>query len=95
MRQMMKDMRYRVLCAMMLATAVSISSCEQEPIPTPDEPQIVAPYVEGEVIVKFTAEVADMIAQSEATRGAATRSGGCGRGFGGDRGLSVGARLPD
>ena len=75
MRQMMKDMRYRVLCAMMLATAVSFSSCEQEPIPTPDEPQIVAPYVEGEVIVKFTAEVADMIAQSEATRGAATRSG--------------------
>ena len=56
---------------------MSLSSCVEGeiPEPTPSEPQIVAPYVEGEVIVKFTPQVADMIASVEATRGAATRSG--------------------
>ena len=61
----------------MIAAAVALSSCAEGeiPTPTPSEPQISAPYVEGEVIVKFTPQVADMIAQVEATRGAATRSG--------------------
>lgn len=68
-------MRFRLLYIATLATAVSLASCDEGEIPTPAEPQIVAPYVEGEVLVKFSAEVADMIAQVEATRGAATRSG--------------------
>lgn len=61
----------------MMVAAMSLSSCVEgeSPEPTPSEPQIVAPYVEGEVIVKFTPQVADMIASVEATRGAATRSG--------------------
>ena len=61
----------------MMVAAMSLSSCVEgeNPEPTPSEPQIVAPYVEGEVIVKFTPQVADMIASVEATRGAATRSG--------------------
>lgn len=61
----------------MMVAAMSLSSCVEgeNPAPTPSEPQIVAPYVEGEVIVKFTPQVADMIASVEATRGAATRSG--------------------
>lgn len=69
-------MKYRLLYLTVIAAALLSSCTESEiPAPTPDEPQIVAPYVEGEVIVKFTTEVADMIAQVEATRGAATRSG--------------------
>lgn len=61
----------------MMVAAMSLSSCVEgeNPEPTPSEPQIVAPYIEGEVIVKFTPQVADMIASVEATRGAATRSG--------------------
>lgn len=61
----------------MMVAAMSLSSCVEgeSPEPTPSEPQIVAPYIEGEVIVKFTPQVADMIASVEATRGAATRSG--------------------
>ena len=61
----------------MMVAAMSLSSCVEgeSPEPIPSEPQIVAPYVEGEVIVKFTPQVADMIASVEATRGAATRSG--------------------
>ena len=70
-------MKYRLLYLAMMAAVVSFSSCAEGeiPTPTPSEPQISAPYVEGEVIVKFTPQVADMIAQVEATRGAATRSG--------------------
>lgn len=70
-------MKYRVLYFATLALAILFSACDdgEIPAPTPDEPQIVAPYVEGEVIVKFTAEVADMVATAEATRGAVTRSG--------------------
>ena len=70
-------MKYRVLYLAMMVAAMSLSSCVEgeNPEPTPSEPQIVAPYVEGEVIVKFTPQVADMIASVEATRGAATRSG--------------------
>ena len=70
-------MKYRVLYLAMMVAAMSLSSCVEgeNPAPTPSEPQIVAPYVEGEVIVKFTPQVADMIASVEATRGAATRSG--------------------
>ena len=70
-------MKYRVLYLAMMVAAMSLSSCVEgeSPEPTPSEPQIVAPYVEGEVIVKFTPQVADMIASVEATRGAATRSG--------------------
>ena len=70
-------MKYRVLYLAMMVAAMSLSSCVEGeiPEPTPSEPQIVAPYVEGEVIVKFTPQVADMIASVEATRGAATRSG--------------------
>ena len=70
-------MKYRVLYLAMMVTAMSLSSCVEgeNPEPTPSEPQIVAPYVEGEVIVKFTPQVADMIASVETTRGAATRSG--------------------
>ena len=70
-------MKYRLLYLAMIAAAVALSSCAEGeiPTPTPSEPQISAPYVEGEVIVKFTPQVADMIAQVEATRGAATRSG--------------------
>lgn len=70
-------MKYRVLYLAMMVAAMSLSSCVEgeNPEPTPSEPQIVAPYVEGEVIVKFTPQVADMITSVEATRGAATRSG--------------------
>lgn len=70
-------MKHRLLYLAMMAAAVALSSCAEGeiPTPTPSEPQISAPYVEGEVIVKFTPQVADMIAQVEATRGAATRSG--------------------
>lgn len=70
-------MKYRVLYFATLALAILFSACDdgEIPAPTPDEPQIVAPYVEGEVIVKFTAEVADMVATAEATRGTVTRSG--------------------
>ncbi len=69
-------MKYRLLYLTVIAAALLSSCAEGEiPAPVPDQPQIVAPYVEGEVIVKFTPEVADMIAQVETTRGAATRSG--------------------
>ena len=77
MRKTNKDMKYRFLYGLMLVAALSFVACSDGdvPAPKPVEPQISAPYIEGELLVKFTPEVADMISSVEQTRGAVTRSG--------------------
>ena len=71
---MKMKMKQRILYFLLLLVCVAQVACVKENT-LGDEP-MEKPYAEGELLVKFTPEVADMIAQAEPTRsGAVTRSG--------------------
>lgn len=66
-------MKQRILYGLLLLLCAVQLSCVKEDILTEQGEQ---PYAEGELLVKFTSDVADMIAQAEPTRsGKVTRSG--------------------
>lgn len=66
-------MKQRILYGLLLLLCVAQFSCVKEDITTEQGEQ---PYAEGELLVKFTSDVADMIAEVEPTRsGKTTRSG--------------------
>ena len=70
----MMKMKQRILYFLLLLVCVAQVACVKES-GLGDEP-IEKPFAEGELLVKFTPEVADMIAQVEPTRsGMVTRSG--------------------
>ena len=66
--------KQRLLYGLLLAASLLVMSCSEDNFSvTTDQEQ---PYASGELFVKFTPQVADMIAQMEPTRsGAVTRSG--------------------
>ena len=67
-------MKQRILYCLLLLLCVAQVACVKENIL--GEEQIEKPFAEGELLVKFSPEVADMIAQVEPTRsGMVTRSG--------------------
>ncbi len=64
--------------ALMAASVLFATSCqniEQEGVGTGADSEEIAPYVQGELMVKFTPEVADIIENTGLTRSGATRSG--------------------
>lgn len=63
-----------VLMAVSTLCAVSCNNVEDE-VNTPSDDEQPAPFVQGELMVKFTPEVADIIEQAGLTRSGATRSG--------------------
>lgn len=66
-------MKQRILYGLLLLLCVAQFSCVKEDIVSEQGEQ---PYAEGELLVKFTSDVADMIAEVEPTRsGKTTRSG--------------------
>ena len=66
-------MKQRILYGLLLLLCVAQFSCVKEDIVSEQGEQ---PYPEGELLVKFTSDVADMIAEVEPTRsGKTTRSG--------------------
>ena len=71
---MIMMMKQRILYFLLLVLCVAQTACVKER-DLSDE-QALKPYAEGELLVKFSPEVADMIAKAQPTRsGAVTRSG--------------------
>ena len=72
-------MKKTYIYMMLLGAALWMGSCtKEEPVMPNEEPkeEMQKPYVEGELIVKFSAEAAAIVEQQEATRaGVVTRSG--------------------
>ena len=67
-------MKQRLLYGLILLACVAITSCSKDDMQNMIEQE--QPYAKGELFVKFSPEVADMIAQAEPTRsGMVTRSG--------------------